>query len=1013
MLFSPSFRPALPLYVLSAITLLYVSSAVDASAHPFFVDSTPKPFQNIPEQVGEVSVFFSEPIELPYSDISILGPDGTAVDKGDAHNVNGEPASIGVGLQDNLQPGIYTVNTRVLSAVDGHVVDNSITFGIGTEIAESSDVGESQSQPQTEIISVEESLSRFPGYVGQIIAFGAAFAMIWLLKPLNQMPWLSGSLEPFRRLVGNGAIKILILGSSLILVSGVAMIIVQSESVDASILDIISTKFGNVWTVRIIQASALTVLSVAIYRKYNRKREVQVGRLEIIAVLALALALLVTYSLIAHAAASGHPLAILADFCHSLVASIWIGGLIFLAFAVIPKLRVLQMEDKIKSIVISILIPRFTTIVVVALGVILITGPLLLWTLESDLGITLASLYGKILLAKLSIGSVMIALGGYHQVISQRKLGISVMLSRTPNRNKKDFQSFSVLLGPASFAKHLKHLSKALKIEASLGVGLLAMVSLMANMSLPSGEFPAYERLGVAAIATTGTLEDNSNAGPKEFSQTAYLDSGQKIQLVIDPFTVGQNAFEVSFFDSNNSISTLVDSSVLKLTQVEKGIGPIVVNSTEQSPGSFHAEAAFSIPGRWSVEVQGKTSTPGIPNLLNIFDVQVKPRVSDLQFTVEEYKTPQESLPLYPVYDPLKQVIWVGDSTPGSGRIWEFDIESKNYTAHPVGNVSLITSTALGRDGQIWYIDPTGNILGSYDPVSRENQQIAIPLEGIPAGMAIDNFQDVWLVVGGQANNVVRFSPNSNELTAYEIPTPNSLPTAIAIDGQGKIWFTESVGKVGVLDPVSGNITEYTPSGEALVEPTSILLDPQSSRVFVSEHEGHAISVLDPVFNIFSKYPTPNQEGLPFGMTLDDYGNLWFAQHVVDEIGLIDPENDETTEVQVPTSGSFVQWLVPDNQGRIWFAEQRGSSLGSISLSSRPATTAAEGTQDTGSAGGGGEEVSAKIESVLPELGSGFAEILGPLIAAGIIISAIFYSKSVLNVDRNIVIANQLESRNQ
>jgi hypothetical protein len=37
--------------------------------------------------------------------------------------------------------------------------------------------------------------------------------------------------------------------------------------------------------------------------------------------------------------------------------------------------------------------------------------------------------------------------------------------------------------------------------------------------------------------------------------------------------------------------------------------------------------------------------------------------------------------------------------------------------------------------------------------------------------------------------------------------------------------------------------------------------------------------------------------------------------------------------VHTPTRGSFVQWLVPDDQGRIWFAKQRGSSLGSISMS--------------------------------------------------------------------------------
>ena len=72
----------------------------------------------------------------------------------------------------------------------------------------------------------------------------------------------------------------------------------------------------------------------------------------------------------------------------------------------------------------------------------MITGPSLLWTLESDLGITIASLYGKVLLVKLSIGVVMIVIGAYHQFISQKKFNAWVITStrvvQTSNRNTYD-----------------------------------------------------------------------------------------------------------------------------------------------------------------------------------------------------------------------------------------------------------------------------------------------------------------------------------------------------------------------------------------------------------------------------------------------------------------------------------------------------------------------------------------------------------------------------------------------
>jgi len=1006
--------------IASVFFLLCISFAIESFAHPFYVDSTPKPFQSIAESTGEVNVFFSEPIEIPYSDITVLGPDGKAIDKKDVHNVNGQTSSIAASIQENLPPGIYTVNTKVLSAVDGHVVDNSFTFGIGTEGAASNDGGSDRvgqlsglagRQSEKDIISIEESLSRFPGYVGQVIAFGVAFAMTWLWKPFNQLPRLSESLLPFRSLVRNSATNLLIVAASLILVSDIAMIIVQSASVDATILEIASTKFGNVWSVRMIQASALLLLAVGISQR-NIRQGLYVNTTEIIALVALALSLLVTYSLIAHAAASNQPLAIVADFCHSIVASIWIGGVIFLAFVFIPKLASFQLNDNIKAILLSILIPRFSTVAVVSLGIILITGPLLLWTLENDIGITLVSLYGRVLFGKLLIGLAMIAMGAYHQLITQKKFSSSLISSSfvTSINRSGTSENNSAPKSSAQFFKGVRQLGKTLRVEAVLGFGLLFMVSLMANMALPSGEFPDYERPDAGdstqldASSSASLIYNGSILSEKEFSKIAYLANGDKIQLKIDPFTIGQNTFEVTFYD-NSSIARFINSSAIKLTQVDKGVGPIVVDMSNQSQGVFRVDTALSLAGRWTVQVLGESIEPGSPNMVAIFDLNVKPSLSNLQFNVAEYKTPLPSLPLYPIYDSLKRTFWLGDSMPGSGRIWEFDIESKIYTTHPINNTNLINITAFGNDGKVWYLDPTKSIVGRFDPQTKFNEQYTIPMEGVTSGMATDQNHDVWLTVSGQSNNIVRLSPSSGNLTFFEIPTPNSLPTAVAADSKGSIWFTESIGKVGRLNPITGNITEYEPLDGRLKEPNAILMDPKSSNVYISEHEGKAITVLDPLLNLFSRYPTPSPKGLPFGMALDTYGNVWFAQHVIDKIGVLDTLNGEIVEIPVPTKDSFVQWLAPDDQGRIWFAEQRGSSLGSINLVLNPASDTGKSQEISKSGQVNGREGrigtgSQPIANLSFEFG--FADFLGPMIAGGIVVAAFFYSRNVLEVKRII-----------
>ena len=118
---------------------------------------------------------------------------------------------------------------------------------------------------------------------------------------------------------------------------------------------------------------------------------------------------------------TGAQIPITIDFVHNLAASIWIGGVIYLALDVVPKLRRSErLDERTKCSILCILIPRFSTLPVVVLGVIMITGPFLLYILEDDLNLTIASLYGKALLAKLIIAAIMLAMGGYNQRVIHR-----------------------------------------------------------------------------------------------------------------------------------------------------------------------------------------------------------------------------------------------------------------------------------------------------------------------------------------------------------------------------------------------------------------------------------------------------------------------------------------------------------------------------------------------------------------------------------------------------------------
>jgi copper transport protein len=545
------------LIVIGIIVALFASSLPNSFAHPVYVKSTPQAFQTVAAPPPAVNVFFTEPIELKYSTISVIGPDGNRVDKNDPHNVDGDTASLGVSLQAGVPDGTYTVSTKVLSAVDGHSVDNAFTFGVGSGTILSGQAPEQQTQ---NLLSIPEVVSRYPGMIGQVMVVGGAFAALWLWKPIARVPWLSEAIAQKKIAIDKAMVKFVIIGVILILASGVAMIVVQANSIGSSVPDAIATKFGNVWLSRMLQSAILGAIAFSVYRRVLRKN-VGPGRPETLAILILGLAILVTSSLIAHAAATSQVTAIALDFFHDAAAAIWIGGLIFLGFIAAPRILLIA-DEKVKATAISLLIPRFSIIVVTILGVVAITGPLLLYSIETDLSLILSSIYGQFLIIKLSLAGIMLAMGAYSQFAIQKKAVSVVSSSSGGDGGTSTIQTRS---------PNFKHFGKFLKVEAAVGIALLLMVSLMANSSVPSGQFPAYENQRQLAVASgangpndgqTGQGSGQNSPITTDFVQTTYLgESGAKIKLAISPFDVGQNNFKISFIGTDGNPVSSIESN--------------------------------------------------------------------------------------------------------------------------------------------------------------------------------------------------------------------------------------------------------------------------------------------------------------------------------------------------------------------------------------------------------------------------------------------------------------------
>ena len=956
--------------ILVISSVIIIPSVPKSYAHASVVynKSDPTFSQSLSTPPTKVDVYFSDPVDIKYSELKILDSNGKQIQANDQHYINNDQSTLSVSLPSGLKDGIYTVSTKVLDQTDGHVTENAYVFGVGQAVPQN--LANTLIASNYQEVSIPEAVARFPSLLGQVIVTGVASSTLWLWNPISRIPKLRDAMLQTRIKIDNTMTKMAVIGAIIILASGFAMIVVQAYSINAGILDAISTKFGNMWILRMITSLVLFALSFVMYQR-TKKTPMILSRTHTASLLGVSFSVLLTTSLISHGAATGQIVPLLLDFFHNVFASLWIGGIIYLTFVVIPQIKQIA-NSNISLSAISLLIPRFSTLVITVLGAVAITGPFLLYTLEGNLALTLASFYGKILIIKLSLAAAMIAFGAYDQMFVSNKAYFSIS-----NKISKNM----VIQSTTPDAKAIfNNFNTSIKIATLLGIALIASVAVLVDSGLPSSEFQnQLQSLQNKVFALT----TNDGSGIQEFSQTRFIENGSRIVLSMNPFVTGSNDFTISFLDSSKNPIDM-KSAQLKLTQTDSGIGPITIDTNKTSTGGFTTNTDFGFPGHWTVRIEGVQSKENSLNLVASYNLFVKPKLNNLQLDIKEYKTPgNSSTPRYPVYDNSRNKIWVGDTTIKSGKILDFDLGTGKYSEHKIDGLNSVIYMSLDSHNTLWYIDYQRKILGHYNPDDNSNQEYPIPNKGILTSIAIDNNDTVWIT--SNTNDILKFEIKTAKFDSIKL-SDKSDPLGIAIDNiSGKIWIAEGIGKVSSLDISNNVVTEFAPSEKnyTMKGPTGIIIDSQTGRVYISEHEGHAVSVFDPLLKTFKKIQL-DPDSLPYGMAFDKYHNLWVAQHTIDKIAVIDPRTGDIIEKRFPSSNTWVQWLTFNSQGNIIIAEERANALGTITITA-----------------GQPQSSKSNIPSGIPKFDFSYAQVVAPSITGLLIVVAFFYCKGVIDLRKS------------
>ena len=232
----------------------------------------------------------------------------------------------------------------------------------------------------------------------------------------------------------------------------------------------------------------------------------------------------------------------------------------------------------------------------------------------------------------------------------------------------------------------------------------------------------------------------------------------------------------------------------------------------------------------------------------------------------------------------------------------------------------------LALAGAFVIIFSVPSAIAQQDDISVKEWDVPTP-NSDPHDIVVDGNGLVWYTAIG-ANKIGMFDPATEEFREFDIPTSSSRPHGLVADEDGNIWFTEQgASKIGKLDPETGDIDEFPTPTPGSGAHTPIMGD---SVLWFTEQSASKIARLDVETGEIEEFPTPTPNSSPYGIILDADGNPWYAALSGHRIGKVDAETGGITEYQTPTSGSGTRRIAIDSEGKLWFTEYNAGKIGSF-----------------------------------------------------------------------------------
>ena len=502
----------------ASVALAIFAPAEQASAHAGLEASVPSANAVLETGPPNIELDFNEAVDFKLADVELYDENATLIATGPPQSITDDTV-VQVSVP-TIGDGVYVVVWRVPSA-DGHVVDGVFSFQVGAHSG--FDVGAlidkvSGNAAADSTVGRLDTAARLLALIGLIVLIGGGLLAMQSAdsasnKMLLWLAWvflLVGSLGSF----GLYGAKV---------VAGT-----PSDAISPSVWGkVVGSHTASVLLVRAVLVLALGVL---LWTFARRASDIWRG-----AALALAIAVILTYSSVGHAYAQ-HPtqLWVAVDAVHLAAISLWIGGLLMFAFGTTAWLSDPESEGVVR---------RFSLMATIAVPVIVATGVAQTLKLAGNLDDVTSTSWGRTLLVKIAMVTVLVAVGGVSQWLLRND-------------------------GPSALKRNVL-------VEALIGIGVIG--------------------LAAALVA----LPPQSVAASKVFTNT-LTNQGVIADVTVTPGRVGQNEVHLVITPPGGSLEPVVSTSV----QATFASGaPVPATLESIGPNHYTGTITLSTAGDWNLQI--------------------------------------------------------------------------------------------------------------------------------------------------------------------------------------------------------------------------------------------------------------------------------------------------------------------------------------------------------------------------------------------------------------------------